>query len=170
MDKEKLKQYLLSERTKLFCVLDGASVPDLPMRLYETRPPNYCLFSGELAPDMAHVAPYVVNLLPNHKFTDWVLDESFGKHWGIFAHSLYSIKEMRRHFRALVSVYDEQGNPLIFRFYDPRVLQRFLPTCNAGELKTFFGKIQKYYAESDDDLLVYELENDKLKESKFDLN
>ncbi|HEY0429898.1 MAG TPA: DUF4123 domain-containing protein [Pyrinomonadaceae bacterium] len=170
MDKEKLKQHLLSERTKLFCVLDGASVPDLPVRLYEMRPPNYCLFSGELATDMAYVAPYVINLLPNHKFTDWVLNESFGNHWGIFAHSLYSIKEMRRHFRSLVSVYDEHGNPLTFRFYDPRVLRRFLPTCNAGELKTFFGKIERYFAEEDENLLGFELETDKLKKSTFDLN
>ena len=172
MDKEKLKQHLLSERTKLFCVLDGASVPDLPVRLYEMRPPNYCLFTGELAPDMAHVAPYVVNLLPNHKFTDWVLGESFGRHWGIFAHSPYSIKEMRRHFRSLVSVYDESGNPLTFRFYDPRVLRRFLPTCNPGELKTFFGKIERYYAEAEagDELLGFALENDRLKESTYDLS
>ncbi|MET0752623.1 MAG: DUF4123 domain-containing protein [Pyrinomonadaceae bacterium] len=170
MDKEKLKQNLLSDRTKLFCILDGATVPDLPMRLYEMRPPNYCLFSGELEPDMAYVAPYVINLLPGHKFTDWTF-ENFDKNWGIFAHSLHSIKEMRRHFRSLIDVYDEQGNPMIFRFYDPRVLRRFLPTCNAGELKTFFGKIHQYFAGAEDaeGLLGFALENDKLKESKLDL-
>lgn len=170
MDKEKLKQNLLSDRTKLFCILDGATVPELPMRLYEMRPPNYCLFSGELEPDMAYVAPYVINLLPGHRFTDWTF-ENFDKNWGIFAHSLHSIKEMRRHFRALIDVYDEQGNPMIFRFYDPRVLRQFLPACNAGELKTFFGKIQQYFAEAEDaeGLLGFALENDKLKESKLDL-
>lgn len=171
MDKEKLRQYLLSDQTKLFCVLDGAAVPDLPTHLYEMNPPNYCLFSGELEPELAYVAPYVVHLLPRHKFTDWVLNESFGKNWGIFVHCRHSIKEMRRHFRSLVNVYDEQGNPMIFRFYDPRVLQQFLPTCNEDELKTFFGKIQQYFAEAEEDenLLGFELENDNLKESKFSL-
>ena len=171
MDKQKLKQHLLTDRTKLFCVLDGAAVPDLPMRLYETRPPNYCLFSGELEPDIAYAAPYVVNLLPNHKFTDWILDESFGKNRGIFVHCRYSIKEMRKHFRSLVDVYDEAGNPMIFRFYDPRVLRRFLPTCTTAELKIFFGKVEVYFAEAEsgENLLSFQFDDEKLKETKLDL-
>ena len=171
MDKQKLNKYLLQDRTKLYCVLDGASVPDLPMRLYETRSPNYCLFRGDLTPDVAQTAPYVVNLLPNSPFTQWILDESFGKHLGIFAHCRFSIKEMRRHFRSLVNVYNEQGNPMIFRFYDPRVLRRFLPTCNAAELKNLFSNVQAYFAEAEDgeNLLGFQLENDSLKESKLSL-
>ena len=170
MNKETLRQILLSERTKLFCVLDGAQFEDLPVRLYEMNPPNYCLFTGDLEPDMLYVAPFVVNLLPNHAFTDWVFEQGVGKNQGIFAHSLHSIKEMRKHFRALVDVYDEQGEPLIFRFYDPRVLRRFLPTCRPDELKTFFGKIQQFFAEDEEKNLVsFALENDSLKESKFDL-
>lgn len=171
MDKQKLNQYLLSDRTKLYCVLDGAAVADLPMRLYEMRPPNYCLLSGELAPDIQYTAPYVVNLLPNNNFTDWVLAESFGKNWGIFVHCRFSITEMRRHFRSLVTVYDEQANPMLFRFYDPRVLRRFLPTCNPAELKNFFGKVQTYFAETEDNqnLLSFQLENDILKDAKLDL-
>ena len=167
MDGQKLKELLLSNRTQLYCVLDGASVPDLPVRLYEMRPPHYCLFRGELAPDMAYVAPYLVALLPDAPFTNWVLSECIGKHWGIFAHSRHSIKEMRRHFRALVTVYNEKGNPMIFRYYDPRVLQKFLPTCNGGELKTFFGKVETFFAESDDgkSFSAFQLESDRLKQT-----
>lgn len=171
MDKQKLNQYLVKDRTRLYCVLDGASVPDLPLKIHEMRPPNYCLFSGELTPDVAFTAPYVVNLIPDSPFTKWVLSESFGKHWGIFAHCRFSIKEMRRHFRSLVNVYDEQGNPMIFRFYDPRVLRRFLPTCNAAELKNIFGNVQTLFAEAEDNenLLGFQLENDSLKETKLSL-
>jgi hypothetical protein len=171
MTKEELEKILIDERIRTFVVLDGATVPELPMRLYEMRPPNYCLFRGELAPDMAEVAPYVVQLVPNAPFTDWVLNgENFGKHWGIFAHSLHSIKEMRRHFRALVTVYNEQGNPMIFRFYDPRVLRKFLPTCSPDELKTIFGKVETFFAEDEKEqrFSAFRLENDELK--RMDLN
>jgi hypothetical protein len=169
MNAQKLKEYLLSDQTKLYCVLDGASVPELPARLYEMRPPHYCLFRGELAPDMAHVAPYVINLLPDAPFTDWVLSESFGKHWGIFAHCRYSIKEMRRHCRALVTVYTEKGEPLLFRYYDPRVLRKFLPTCNAGELKMFFGKVETFFTETEDgqNLSAFQMEDDQLKQTEL---
>jgi Domain of unknown function (DUF4123) len=116
MTKEELEKILFSERVLVYAILDGASVSGLPMKLYEMGPPHYSLFRGELEPDMAEVAPYVVQLIPNAPFTDWVLSENFGKHCGIFAHSLHSIKEMRRHFRALFTVYDETGKPMIFRF------------------------------------------------------
>jgi hypothetical protein len=167
MEAQKLKNYLFSETTKLYCILDGASVPDLPMRLYETNTPNYCLFRGEMEPDEMYAAPYVAILLPGSSFSEWVLSESSGKHWGIFAHCRYSLKEMRRHCRALVNVYDEKGNPLIFRYYDPRVLRKFLPTCTDEEIVTLFGKIETLFAETEDGntLTAYRLENDKLKQT-----
>src|SRR5262245_34016392 len=142
MDKEKLREYLVSDRTRLYCILDGASVPELPKRLYESQAPNACLFSGELAPDIAYVAPYIVLLSSGNRFTDTVLGQSWGKHWGVFVHSRHSLNSMHRHFRALVNVYDEKANAMIFRYYDPRVIRDFLPTCKSDELATFFGKAE----------------------------
>ena len=167
MEAQKLKNYLFSETTRLYCILDGASVEDLPMRLYETNTPNYCLFRGELEPDVLYAAPYVAMLLPGSSFSEWVFKESPGNHWGIFAHCRYSLKEMRRHCRALINVYDEKGNPMIFRYYDPRVLRKFLPTCTNNEIVTLFGKIETLFAETEDGntLTAYRLENDVLKQT-----
>jgi hypothetical protein len=167
MDKGKLQQHLVSDSSWLYCILDGASVPELPMRLYETRAPNYCLFQGDLEPDMLYVAPYVVQLLPGNDMFDLVLNNGLGKHWGVFARSPHSIREMRRHFQSLVNVLDERANSFVFRFYDPRVLRRYLPTCSTEELETFFGKIHDYFAETEDgeELTRYNLEKGSLKES-----
>lgn len=172
MTKEELEKILFIENARAFAVLDGASVPDLRQRLFEMRPPHYCLFRGELEPDVAEVAPYVVQVTPGTVFADWILGESFGKHWGIFAHSRYSIKEMRRHFRALVNVYDEEGNPIIFRYYDPRVLPTFLPTCTADELNAFFGTVETLFAENvkKKSLLAFRVENDELKQTELKSN
>jgi len=148
----------------LYGVLDGVMVPDLPNRLYKGQVPNYCLLTGDLPADMVYAAPYLVYLSPDSKFADWVFQEAFGKHWGIFVQSPRSMIEMRRHFRALMQTFDERGNPMKFRFYDPRVLSRFLPTCNGGELKALFGEVQAFYVESekDDELLRYKLDGSKL--------
>ena len=171
MDKQKLKQSLLSNRTKLYCILDGAAIKDLPKKLYETRPPKYPLISGELTPDMVHVTPYLVQLLPNGDFTNWVIDEFYGKNWGIFVHCRFSITEMRRHFRALMSVHDEDGNPMMFRFYDPRVIRKFLPTCETDQIETFFGKVETFFVEAEEGetLLSYKFQNDELKQDEIDL-
>ena len=167
--REILEKALFNEPANVFAILDGASIDGLCMKIYETNPPNYCLYRGELAPDMAEVAPYLVGLRAGTAFTEWLLDARFGKHWGIFARSRHSIIEMRKHFRSLVTVHDENGKPLIFRFYDPRVLRTFLPTCNADELKTFFGKVETFFAETGDGqvLSAFKMENNELKQSEL---
>ena len=164
MDQQLVRQALFNNYTQLYGVLDGVMVPDLPNRLFKGQVPNYCLLSGDLPADMVYAAPYLVYLSPDSKFADWVFEEAFGKHWGIFVQSPRSMIEMRRHFRALMQTYDENGNPLKFRFYDPRVLSKFLPTCNGGELKTLFGEVQAFYTESDkgDELIRYKIDSGKL--------
>jgi hypothetical protein len=145
-----VSQFLFSERgVNVFAVLDGASVPDLPMRLYRHRPEHFCLYRGELAPDMAEVAPYLVRLEPAAEFTDWVIGRGWGQHWGVFAVSDAAIRELRRHFRRFLIVHDSNGKPLIFRYYDPRVLRVYLPTCNTEELATVFGPVVNYILEDE---------------------
>lgn len=170
MNREELEKILFVAGVRIFTILDGASVPDLPLKLYETRPPRYCLFTGELEPDMAEVAPYLVRLYPRTPFTNWLLDNCWGKHWGIFAHSRKTLKEMRKHFRALVNVYDEKGNPMMFRYYDPRVIEKFLPTCNSNELDMFFGGVKTFFAESKNAKKMLRFENSDgiLKQSAID--
>jgi hypothetical protein len=169
MDQKGMRQALFDHQTQLYCVLDGMMVPDLPTRLYKNKVPNYCLLTGDLTPDLEHAAPYLVYLSPDSKFADWVFEESIGKHWGIFAQSPRSLAAMRNHFRALLQAYDERGNPVKFRYYDPRVLAKFLPTCNGGELKTLFGEVQALYAESESGkgLLRFTVENGTLKQGEL---
>lgn len=169
MTKDELKKHLFSEPANVYAVLDGASVEGLRMKLYQMSPPYYCLFRGQLTPDVEEVAPYVIGLVPEAPFTEWVLEECFGKHWGVFALSRNSITEMRRHFRSLLTVHDETGKPMIFRFYDPRVMQNYLPTCNSGELETFFGKVDMYFAEDGDrSLSSFRIEGNDLKRTEVE--
>ena len=172
MDDQLIRQYLFSNYTQVYCVLDGVMVPDLPDRLYRGQVPNYCLLTGDLPADVTHAAPYLVYLSPDSKFADWVLKESIGKHWGVFVQSPRSMLEMRRHFRALMQAYDERGNPMKFRFYDPRVLSKFLPTCNGGELRTLFGEVQAFYTENEsgDALVRYKVDGGKLVSTVLDKN
>jgi len=162
--REKLEKILFDERARTFAVLDGASVPDLPLKLYETQPHSVCLYRGEIAPDIAEVAPYLVELFPGDAFTQWLLTEGAGgKHFGIFARSPFSLTEVRKHFRKFLTVYDEAGNPMLFRYYDPRVLVKFLPTCDAENLNSIFGRVTGFVAENGaNEFLRFENQNGKL--------
>lgn len=148
----------------VFAVLDGASVPGLLNALYEHKPESICLYRGELQPDIAHVAPYLVRLEENSRFTTWVIEQGWGKHWGIFAVTHADLTALRQHFRRFLTVHDSKGNPLLFRYYDPRVLRVFLPTCNQEELKAMFGPVERYLmeGESPEELLQFRLTGRKL--------
>ena len=133
----------------VFAVLDGASVQGLRVKLHQVQPEHVCLYRGELEPDMAEVAPYLVRLERKAEFTEWVLTQGWGKHWGIFACAQADLHAMRQHFRRFLMVHDESGKPLYFRFYDPRVLRDYLPTCDREQLTEMFGPVASYVAEAE---------------------
>jgi hypothetical protein len=150
---ESLKRLLWSDSAQnVYAVLDGASNPDLLDHLYaEPQPEFECLYMGELEPDVAECAPYLVLLERDSALTDWLLAEGWGKHWGIFTVAPMDLRGMRHHFRKLNIVYGPDSKPLLFRYYDPRVLASFLPTCDDGQVTELFGPIT---------LLLGELSND----------
>jgi len=135
--------------TPVFAILDGASAPNLVKHLYEHEPEYCCLYRGELQPDMATVAPYLVRLEAEDKFTDLVLTEGWGVHWGIFFVTPANLRTLRDHFRSFHTVELPDQRTVLFRYYDPRVLRNFLPVCNAAELATFFGPVQKFVVEGE---------------------
>jgi hypothetical protein len=157
------------DQPNTFVILDGASVPGLPETLHRLQPEHECLFRGELEPDMREVAPYLVRLEPDSEFSDWVIEKGWGKHWGIFALSPADLRTMRQHFRSLLVVYDPEGNPRRFRYYDPRVLSAHLPACNAADLAAMFGPVASYVMEAGvpHSALRFQLTNGSLKQDKL---
>lgn len=82
----------------------------------------------------------------------------------IFLRAAPGLEPLRRHFHRFLKVRDEQGRSLVFRYYDPRVLRAYAPTCNAGELEYLFGDVHQLYAESEgaDALLALSREGGQL--------
>lgn len=54
-----------------------------------------------------------------------------------------TLQLLRRHLRTLLRVRDEAGRTLMFRFYDPRVLRAYLPTCTSSEWQSVFGPVHQ---------------------------
>lgn len=140
------------EKTNVSAIFDGASVPSLLRKLDEHGPEHVCLFTGQDDPELAETAPYLVRLDAESPFTDWVLDEGWSKHWGIFAAvpEAVSFQDVRNHLRSFLRVRGPDGKPLLFRYYDPRVFRVYLPTCNAAELEAIFGPVAMFMLEGDE--------------------
>lgn len=141
----------------VFAILDGASAPDLPTHLAQLNPPHVCLYRGELEPDMAAVAPYLALLERDAPFTDWVLSNGWGAHWGIFGTAQADLPALKRHFRSFTTVIEHSCRTLFFRFYDPRVWREYLNTCNQEELIKSFGPVSVYHQEDEEGSIIVRL-------------
>lgn len=161
-----------AEATHTLAIVDGASVPGLLGRLYRDRPRFACLYRGELPPDLAEVAPYLVGLTPEAPFTEWLLSEGWGRHWGIFARTTADFAAARRHFRRFLMVKHPDGRSLYFRYYDPRVLRVFLPTCSTEQLQVLFGPIHRFLCEDEDPAVVvrFQLADRRLEQRRSPLS
>ena len=142
--------YLFKDGLTTYAVVAGAQAPELPQRLHASGLEFVCLYRGEIPDDLAQVAPYLVALKREDKFTEWILERGWGHSWGIFARadSAIGLSEIRKHFRKFLLVEFPDRKPRYFRYYDPRVLTSYLPTCNQEEVRVMLGPLADYIAES----------------------
>lgn len=145
---------------QLYAVVDGASLGGLLGQLDAHRPLHCCLYSGDLDPELAQTAPYLVQLTRDNLFTAWLI-EAWGHHPGIFIQAPVDFRSLRTHLRSLLMVRNPQGEVLYFRYYDPRVLRVYLPSCTAQELRQVYGPIQRFAmeGEKEQELLWFSVQN-----------
>jgi pSer/pThr/pTyr-binding forkhead associated (FHA) protein len=134
---------------RLYALVDGAQAFKLAFAARLMGHDLYTLFSGELAETVAHVGPCLVVIGERSAFVrKWV--EEMGSHAGVLFESTTELNSVCAHLRNVFVATDEEGQEYFFRFYDPRVLRTFLPTCRKEELREFFGPIDRWIAESAD--------------------
>ena len=138
------------EDTALYAVLDGARNDGIHAAIVQSGCEFECLYTGELDAELVQAAPYLVKLERGHAFTDALVRNGWGDSWGIFLRASVPFKQVRRHLRTFLMVYDPSIKPMYFRYYDPRVLRTFLPTCDREQLTTMFGPVQCYLLEDKD--------------------
>lgn len=134
-------------RDRVYGVIDAAQdidfVADLKARGYQLT----SLFVGPDAWQLLGVAPYLFVANPNAEaLADW--DQRFAASIGVLIVSSAPVEQVFAHLRSIFIVQDESGGEFFFRFYDPRVLKTYLPTCTNDELSTVFGPIDAFIAAS----------------------
>src|SRR5688572_28730930 len=134
--------------TSVWAVLDAARDERIYIALMFSRLEYLCLYSGDLPEVLKRAAPSLVELSPTYTFTAPLNERSWGSGWGIVLRTS-DATNLRHHLRSFLRVQDEQGRKLIFRYYDPRVLRVYLPTCNKHELETVYGPVDSYLMEDE---------------------
>lgn len=123
---------------RIYAVLDGARDPAIHDLVHRSYREKSCLFAGDLEPEVERAAPFLLELQQGDTLTDELLLRGWGDAWMVLLRSENSFRSVRRHLRTLLRVRSEDGAFLLFRFYDPRVLSMYLPTCTPQELATVY--------------------------------
>lgn len=176
---ERLLGMLREDFQPLYAILDGARSPQIYKLLVEAKeearkgaeaqhptpagpvyqPPaagmleggaQYeSLYEGWPKPKLALFAPYLVSLPPWSKLLEKLVSKGWGKSWGVYLTCHMAFAEVRQHLRQFLMVNMPDGKQVYFRFYDPRVLRVYLPTCTPEEIAYFFGPVSRFAAENE---------------------
>jgi Domain of unknown function (DUF4123) len=131
----------------LYAVVDAAR-DEMLYPLVMAASDQACLFGGKIAEPLDRAAPYLVDLKAQEPlFRAW-RDEGRGMSWGIMCRSNVPLKQLRRHFKRFLVARLPDGTVAQFRFYDPRVFGRYLPTCTPEELALWFDGVSAYLVEN----------------------
>jgi len=156
-----------------YFIIDAARLLERMAKVNEFELQIISLYKESSQENLADYAPYLIDLKSAQgAFFDFLIENGIGDSWGIFIESSLSFDEIFKHLRKFLIVKDEEGQELYFRFYDPRVLRIFLPTCDSLQLREFFGPINFFFCEDEDPnyFLKFELQNDELITNRFLFN
>lgn len=155
----------------IWMIVDAARDRRIYSELVNSHFTYTCLYSGNLPYELEVAAPHLVQLEYEDKYTRALLEKAWGNSWGVFLRSGTRMEALRRHLRTFLMVKSWRGQQLLFRYYDPRVLRVYLPTCASDELKTVYGPVEQFWTESESasSLLRFEFSKGKLTREEIPL-
>jgi len=137
---EQLRRF--AEAGFLYAVLDSTDRPKVPQKALELGERAASLFRGSPDENNWAVAPYLVEV--DSAVLDWIVEHLWQEPWGVFIMSKADMELLRNHLRRFLMVELPDGERWFFRFYDPRILKAYLPSCNRWELERFFGPVRAF--------------------------
>jgi hypothetical protein len=141
-------QVLQRTSEPLFALVDAARDTRAVLAfLHSCTEEHQSLYEGPKGEQLAAAAPYLVRLPVRSSQLESLIRQAWGNSWGIYLTCARSFKDVRQHLRHFLFVKTAAGEEVYFRFYDPRVLRLFLPTCNPQQATEFFGPIRSFLLE-----------------------
>ncbi len=130
-----LGELLFRSGMPVFALLDAARDPGVVNVLEAGDCPYACLYSGHSGEIYKPYAPYLAQIAPGSRLLETLLMKGWGQSIGYFIGSRAEPAELLTHLRKFLFV-DLPGKErrAYFRFYDPRVMRAYLPTCTPEQL------------------------------------
>ena len=134
---------LYREGEAVYAVLDA---------IRDARIPAFLDASGEKyarVDDENPASPYLVLVPARSRLLDVLIKDGWNHGWGFYFSSSLEFENALWHWRTFVTLHNRNGQPVTFRFWDPRVLRAVVPAMTPGEAAGFFGLISRFVVEGD---------------------
>ncbi len=141
---------------QLYAVVDAARDEEVLRLLALNDTPFASLYQGKLQPLMS-VSPFLVQFHETAEICRWLTTTAWGDSCGMLCTVEAGLQALAAHLSGLVIAEDARGVEVFFRYYDPRVLPAYLPSCTGEELDRFFGPVRRLMVEapSGEEVLVF---------------
>lgn len=139
-----------------YIVLDGARLHQNLGVAKAFNSKHQSLYKGKVEEYLQDVSPYLFACSAETELARWYVNEGWGKAWGIGICTDQNFENVYKHLRRFLMIKTENNKQLYFRFYDPRVLGVFLPTCSKEQVMDFFGPVKSFIVE--DELTIQAIE------------
>ena len=129
-----------------FAVLEAARIPNLVPMLQDSGLEHRCLFTGAALTEAGDVAPWIVRLEPDNRFTRNLFTQGPAP-WQIWAdgdamilRARAGLDQMWRHLRRFTRVQDASGKWFYFRFWEPRYAESYFASLaeHPDKLRAWF--------------------------------
>lgn len=138
---------LLFRSSPVLGLVDGASNGEMFYRLSQSGQKFQSLYEGEQGMQLGAYGPCLVALDAENAFTQYLMQQGWGQAWCTYLSCSQPLELVRHHLRRFLTVRWASGQIMYFRFYDPRILRQFLPTCSPEQARNFFGPVAGYIVE-----------------------
>ena len=134
--------------SELYAIVDAAQDDKLHDLVFAALFPN-CLFATDTVSPVGRAAPYMVPVQHAERLMNEWRARGRGRNWGVFVRADIPIPRLLQRLRILNLATLPDGRTVLFRWWDPRVLRVFLPTCSGEQLAPFFDGPQAFLCEAE---------------------
>ena len=148
---------------RLYAIFDGARrSPDVYEAIQASRLPAEPLIGKQIATALLRVSPWLVELPRQSAHPRGLLERFYGQSACVFfcAPAELPMSRLALQLKRIVRVQVEGGDRYLFRYFDPRVLRAFLPTCSGSQWEQIRGAIEVFFAESEDPAVLIRFADD----------
>ena len=128
---------------RLFGLVDASRSERITSLLSSSVDEGRSLYEGYEGAQLERFAPFLIRFEPSSALLDRLVREGWLHGWASYFTSDDPERLLRRHFRRFLFV-DAEGleGRVYFRFYDPRVLSRFLRMATARQHRELTGPVE----------------------------